>query len=134
MWTPVSAQKGPCVDIDWDAGPVLLLPRTKVEAQSAFFLPRNGPKWEVGAEPPGGAGMTQRQLLEAGGRDCRSAFGLRPAPGDGSVANRHGAGPRVWVRSALPPWSWGALRGAQPRGAAVKRVNEMMHSACGEQC
>lgn len=53
------------------------------------FLPRNGPKWEVGAEPPGGAGMTQRQLLEAGGRDCRSAPGLRPAPGDGSLASRH---------------------------------------------
>ena len=42
MWTPVSAQHGPCMDTDWDAGPVLLLPKSKVEAQSALSCLETG--------------------------------------------------------------------------------------------
>lgn len=79
--------------------------------------------------------MTQRQLLEARECDYRSASGLSGL--------RQASG--VWPRDAeqggesgfalLFHHGLGGLPGrTQPHGAAVKRLNEMMCSACGEQC
>lgn len=88
-----------------------------------------------GAEPLGGAGMTQRQLLEAGDCDCRSASGLSGL--------RQASG--VWPRDAEQGGESGFTSlshhglGGLPSRLSLTRLllrglNEMMRSACGEQC
>lgn len=88
-----------------------------------LFLAYKGGSGRSGTEPPRGAGVTQRQLLEARECDCRSASGLSGLRQASGVWPRDAEqGGESGFASLFHHGLGGLPGGTQPHGATVKRV------------